>query len=134
VPGLNDIATAGVDQLGHPVIYYNPAEMNQSGVFAPYFFIAHEYGHHRLGHIIMKYIDANNPYVQNWLTLNAENQADAFAVDYWIQRGDKRPIQAGYNAFLAWDNPGDQTHPPSAVRAQNVAQRFVQRTNTSLFP
>jgi hypothetical protein len=134
VPGLGDICTATMDQAGNPIICYNPQLMQQVGPLAAYFFIAHEYGHHKLGHIVLGANSANNPYLQVWLTMNMENQADAFAVDYWISRGDKRPIQAGCNTFMAINNPGDQTHPPSALRAQNVAQYFAQRTGFALFP
>lgn len=133
VPTLPDIAIASFNQMG-PVIYYNPYGMQQAGPLTAAFIMAHEYGHHNLGHIVQRLWNANNPYVQTWLNLNMENDADAYAVRYWISQGNKAVIQAAVNSMWASNNNGDQTHPPSQVRANNIANLFFQLTGTTLFP
>jgi hypothetical protein len=130
---LPDIAIAAIDQMG-AVIYYNPSTCQQAGPLATAFFKAHEYGHHNLGHVIQKMWNANNPYVQAWLTLNAENQADEYAVRYWVNQGNKAVIQAGANYMWALNNAGDQMHAPSQVRATNIANLYYSLTGISLFP
>lgn len=132
VSSLPDIAIASYDEYG-PVIYFNPYTCQQAGPLATAFFRAHEYGHHNLGHIIQKIYNPNNPYIQAWLNLTAENDADAFAVRYWIGQGNKAVIQAGANMMFALNNMGDQTHLPSRIRANNIAILYSQITGTSLF-
>lgn len=133
VPTLNDIAIASYDQAG-PVIYYNPYVVQQVGPLVSAFFQAHEYGHHNLGHVTAKLFNPNNPYVQLWLTLNAENAADAYSVQYHVQLGNKAVLQAAYNRFIYSPNNGDATHPPSVYRAQNIANLYYQLTGYTLFP
>jgi hypothetical protein len=133
VTNLSDIAIASYDMMG-PVIYYNPMQMQQVGPYAAQFIMAHEYGHHNLGHIIRRLWNANNPYIQAWLDLNMENEADAYAVNYWVNQYNKAVVQAGYNWFWAINNLGDRTHLPSRVRAYNIAQYYQQLTGMPLFP
>ncbi|WP_340074212.1 hypothetical protein [Leptobacterium sp. I13] len=132
VPTLNDIAIASFDGYG-PVIYYNPNITNQVGPLVTAFFHAHEYGHHNLGHVTAQIINKNNPYVQIWLNSTAENAADAYAVRYHVQRGNKGVLQATYRRFVNFPNNGDATHPPSTVRANNIANLYYQLTGASLF-
>ena len=124
---LNDIAVATMDHLG-PVIYYNPNVANQLGPLVSAFFRAHEYGHHNLGHVVA----GNNPYARAWLNLNAENAADAYAVRYHIRMGNINVLRATYNTFVNQPTPGDATHPPSPVRAQNIAALYYNITGTPL--
>jgi hypothetical protein len=133
VATLNDIAMASYDQQG-PVIYFNPYVVQQAGPLVTAFFEAHEYGHHFLGHVTARLFNRNNPYVQIWLTLNAENAADAYAVQYHVQQGNKAVLQATYNRFVYFPNNGDATHPPSLMRAQNIASLYLQLTGIQLFP
>ncbi|MCG7855481.1 hypothetical protein MD537_00750 [Flavihumibacter sediminis] len=130
---LNDIAVASFDYQG-PVIYFNPIVVQQVGPLVSSFFQAHEYGHHYLGHVTAKLFNPNNPYVQVWLSLNAENAADSYAVQYHVQLGNKAVLQAAYNRFIYFPNNGDATHPPSVYRAQNIANLYYQFTGYTLFP
>lgn len=133
IRNLPDIAIASYDSSG-PVIYYNPDVCQQAGLLATAFFQAHEYGHHNLGHVIQHLLNSNNLYLQGWLNRNAENAADEFAVRYWINQGNKEIIQAGANMMFAVNNPGDQTHLPSRIRATQIASLYLQITGTYLFP
>lgn len=124
---INDIAVATMDNLG-PVIYYNPNVANQIGPLVSAFFRAHEYGHHYLGHVI----NQNNPFAQAWLTLNAENEADAYAVRYHISAGNVNVLRATYYSFIQSNLPGDATHAPSVVRANNIANLYFNITGLQL--
>jgi hypothetical protein len=133
VQNLPDIAIASMDAMG-PVIYYNPAVCQQAGPLATAFFRAHEYGHHALGHLVQRLVNANNPYIQSWLNMTSENAADEYAVRYWIAQNNKAIVQAGAQMMFTWNNAGDQTHLPSRVRANNIAALYYQLTGTQLFP
>lgn len=117
VTGFNDIVIASFDQMG-PIIYYNPQITQQVDPLVSEFFHSHEYGHHNLGHVTAQPYNANNPYVQQWLTLNVENAADAYSVRYHIQNGNTAVLQATYSLFVNSPNNGPRTHPPTVIRAQ----------------
>ncbi|RSK50092.1 M48 family metalloprotease [Hymenobacter rigui] len=127
---LNDIAMATFDQ-GGPVIYYNPMLCQQAGDLATAFMMTHEVGHHNLNQAVQM---SGNPLAQLWLNMNQENAADAFAVEFWVARGNKLIIQSG--AMFMWNvnNMGDSTHPPSRMRANNIAANYQRLTGMSLFP
>lgn len=130
---LNDIASASYDNYG-PVIYFNPTVCQQVGQLTTLFFKAHEYGHHELGHVVQKLWNANNPYVQQWLSRNMENDADAYAVRYWVGQNNIQVIQGWVNTMWQINNMGDNAHLPSQVRATNVVQYYFQFTGYKLFP
>ncbi|MCV9930377.1 hypothetical protein OIU83_22145 [Flavobacterium sp. LS1R49] len=129
---LNDIACASFDNYG-PVIYFNPTICQQAGELTTLFFKAHEYGHHNLGHVIQKIWNSQNPYVQQWLDITMENEADAYAVRYWVTQNNITIIQAWVNTMWMYNNIGDSTHLPSKVRAENVVQYYYQLTGLRLF-
>jgi len=133
IRNLPDIAIASFDNLG-PVIYFHPSRFQQVGDLAAAFIMAHEYGHHHQGHIVHRLWSANNPYVQTWLNINMENDADAYAVRYWVNQGNQAVVQAGANFMWNANDLGDNTHPPSRVRARNIENYFFQITGRLLFP
>ena len=126
---LNDIAIATMDVNGNPVIYYNPIRANQLGNLVSAFFRAHEYGHHYLGHVI----NQNNPNqnIRWWLTLNAENDADEYAVRYHIN--NPNVLRETYNTFMMQNFPGNSTHPSTVDRAQNIAILYYNITGYNLW-
>lgn len=130
---LNDIASASFDNFG-PVIYYNPLICQQAGFLATVFFKAHEYGHHYLGHVAQGLWNADNPYVQQWLKANMENEADRYAVRYWVSQNNAEVIRGWVNVMYTYNNMGDQTHLPSRVRAENASNYYFELTNMKLFP
>lgn len=134
IPNVNlpDIAIATYDMNG-PVIYINPITMNKVGRETEAFFMAHEYGHHFLGHIINRLFNGNDTYMQVWLDLNMENEADRYAVDYWVDKDEIDVIRAWVNTMWAINNPGDRTHEPSRNRANNVVQYYFEITGAELF-
>lgn len=94
---VNDIAwTNGF------VIFYSPQIMSQAPYKIRAFFIAHEYGH------------------IYWQTGN-ELGADTFAARAYAQT-DPSVCQAIVWWMINFPNPGDATHAPSPVRAQNIAR------------
>jgi hypothetical protein len=127
---LPDIAVASMDQLG-PVIYFNPLVCEEAGPLVTAFFQAHEYGHHNLGHITG--ILTGNPYLQSWLSLHMENDADAYSVRFWVNQGRKDILQASANYLWHANNNGDRTHSPSRVRATNIVNYYRALTNSPLF-
>lgn len=133
VPTLNDIALATLDSYG-PVIYFNPHITQQVGPLVTAFFEAHEFGHHHLGHVVAGIFNRNNPYIQMWLTLNAENAADEYAVRYHAQKGNKAVLQAVCHFFTNHPNNGDKSHPPSNVRVQNIQRIYSEISGMPLFP
>lgn len=130
---LNDIAIASFDNYG-PIIYYNPTICQEAGFLATMFFKAHEYGHHNLGHVIQRIWNANNPYVQEWLNLNVENEADRYAVRYWVSQNNVEVIRGWANVMWIYNNMGDKTHLPSRVRVDSVSKYYFELTNMKLFP
>ncbi len=133
VPALHDIAIASFDQWG-PVIYYNPNLIEQAGPLAAAFYMAHEYAHHYLGHIVQQEAWNAHPYLQPWLDADMENEADAYAIEYWVDMGNKAVIQAGAHMLWTANTAGNQTHPPSRARAHNIAVNFLALTGMPLFP
>lgn len=84
------------------VIFYNPHFTSQIPHKVAAFVLAHEYGH--------IYGRTGN-----------ENASDAFAARVYSQT-DKSVCQAAVWWMINFPNPGDATHPPSRVRAQNIAR------------
>jgi hypothetical protein len=129
VPTLPDIAVAAFDAYG-PVIYFNPNVCQAAGPLVTAFYQAHEYGHHFLGHVI----NSQNPYMRVWLTMNAEDQADQYAVRHWFQNNRLDIIRSAAQSMWQINNQGDLTHRPSRVRAMNISSYYSQLSGSRLFP
>jgi hypothetical protein len=98
VPGLRNqtgfFGLATIDAAG-PVIYYEPG-------LAPDLFRfvrAHEYGHHRRGHVGAFIQNAGNPYAMPWINFHAELDADCYAASVLRRQNDIAAIQAGMQAY-----------------------------------
>ncbi|AVI50912.1 hypothetical protein C5O00_06880 [Pukyongia salina] len=127
---INDIAIAKFDSKGNPIIIYNPIIANKLGAEVSAFFRAHEYGHHYLGHVLNQ--NHPNPNIRLWLTRNAESEADAYAVRYHISMNNINVLKKTYNTFMNQNHPGDRTHLPSRIRAQNIASLYFNITGNQL--
>lgn len=116
VHGLHDVAISSYDQFG-PVIYFNPMITQQLGPFVTEFFRAHEYGHHRLGHIQREFFDAN-PYNRAWVRQHYEKEADCFAA----KNISPQALQAAVQFFVLAQGPNrpDWYHPTGYERAQVI--------------
>lgn len=110
IRGLGDVAKAGEDPLGRPIIAYDPVVLSQ--VIHPQtrrFFYAHECGHHALGHPLQG------------LILGQEQAADCWGIvtlykTHAISDDDLAVIEGD----MARIGPGDWTHLPGPVRAINL--------------
>lgn len=118
--GLPDIAIASFYYDGRPVIYYNPLSVNRTNPMVVKFIRAHEYGHHKLGHLKQQMF-ANNPYAHILLAREGEIEADRFATKYWMDH-DPKVISAIITQMRSplTANWGDWTHLPSPERARLI--------------
>lgn len=102
VPTIASYAVQDIAWTDGYVIYYNPRIMGQAPPKIRAFFMAHEYGH------------------IYWRTGN-ETASDTFAARVYSQT-DRSVCQAIAWWMTYFPNGGDATHPPSRVRAQNIAR------------
>ena len=106
---LPDVAMATADQLGRPLIYYNPHVLAQLHSATRLFFYAHECGHHRLAHTFA----GSHP-------LTREQAADCWGIRELVSRNllTERDIDAVQSDLSR--SPGDWTHLPGPYRAINL--------------
>ncbi len=129
VPGLPDIAIASYSP-GGPVIYFNPGLAQQLSMANPgmlKFILAHEYGHHKLGHIKKQMYAGGNYFLRMQIAQQGEIEADMYATEYWVEHDPS--VINGAIAFMSSPytaNWGDQTHLPTPKRAQLIIQRANQ--------
>lgn len=102
VPTVPSYERMDVAWTNGQVIFYNPHLSSQVPLKVAAFILAHEYGH------------------IYWRTSD-ENASDAFAARVYAQT-DKSVCQAAVWWMIYRPNGGDWTHPPSPVRAQNIAR------------
>ncbi len=100
------------------VILVNPVIMARYQVPTQYFWLLHEASHHLLGHAT--YAGAYQYYTQPWLNPQREMDADANAARLMLSAGFTRD-QVMYAALeMSYNNPGDASHPPGAIRYENI--------------
>jgi hypothetical protein len=100
-PNLPDIAVALIDGYGARIII-NPVVASRIPPRVMAFFMAHEYGH-----IVLR-------------TSN-ETACDEFAARAYAQT-DINVVRAAIWWMMNFPNQGDATHPPTYIRAQNIAR------------
>lgn len=110
---IPDIAAATYDRVGTPVIYFNPYALTGLPRAMQEFIYAHECAHHVLDHL------------RNGQVVDAiqEAEADCWAVSELTGRGtlSADDIEAIASA-LPQLVPGDTTHRPGSVRADDLRQ------------
>ena len=103
-PNLADIALATYID-GEIVIIYNPNYCNILGKLVCKFFMAHEYGHIKLGHVLVgKYL------------ANTEFEADCWAA----KNAPFQQVQAAYLHFMKEGFMGNWSHGTGEERAQRL--------------
>jgi hypothetical protein len=135
VEKTSQIAVASRDQNGKPVIYIDPSAMNNwshSRVFA----LAHECGHHRLGHATPSGMWFRNN--TRWATRNQELQADCWAAIALRQIWDITDIERVINIYVKEGNSSIGGYPSGQERAENISNcaygTYTTMTNASSLP
>lgn len=108
-PQLEDVAMANRDQLGRPIIWYNPSVLVWLQPVTRTFFYFHECAHHVLGHSI----GAGHP-------LMNEQAADCWAIVQMVELGLLPQGVAVIQQDIARAGRGDWTHLPGPQRAINL--------------
>lgn len=107
---------------GVPVILYDPAWLNLMGGTGSAgfrFTRAHEYGHHRLGHIMAQF--TTPPALLPTLGYQSELGADCWAVRTLASIGDPDAVNAGFAIYQQVLPPQDvQGRPGAFNRIQNM--------------
>lgn len=118
VPGLHDIALASIDRDG-PVIYIEPSHMSKAGAAAR-FFMAHEFAHHDLGHVLAQAMGDPRTH-SKWLRRSMELAADCAAASTLTFQGDTQALEAAFDFFEAQGSQAaDSAHPPGHKRAEMI--------------
>jgi hypothetical protein len=106
---VNDVAVAGIDNIGQAVIRYNPRVLAQMSGPTRQFFYTHECAHHVLGHTIRR------------PSLSSEREADCWAIN--TMRDDMGLSVSALRAIqndIARMSRGDWTHLPGPYRAIDI--------------
>lgn len=107
---------------GWPVILYDPAWIGAvGGINSPAFrFLrAHEYGHHRLGHVVAQI--STPPMLLPSLGYQSELGADCWAVRTLAAQRDLEAVNAAFDVYTRVVPPQDAGGRPGAVtRIQNM--------------
>jgi hypothetical protein len=112
-------ASAGLDQFGRRVIFIDPSVManwTTSRMFA----IAHECGHHMLGHSLPQGMWFRNTVY--WATKEQELQADCWAGQQLSRVGDFVDLRAVINQFARQGAIAQGNYPSGSERAVTIAR------------
>ncbi len=122
VPGLPQGGLASMDNFG-PVIYINPQLMNLGGAIF-HFLRAHEYGHHRQGHINPRNVQRmmTDPYYKAWITKPMELEADCYGARTLMSNGGPNAVEYVARYFEASQGPfsGAAYYPSGFERADHI--------------
>lgn len=116
VHGLPDIAIASFDQHG-PVIYFNPEINVAVGPWLSEFFMAHEYFHHRLGHLQRDQF-AKQPFSRMMLRQKFEREADCEAAKVVSPYAVLAAVE--YFVYAQGPTRVDPLHPTGYERAETI--------------
>mgnify|MGYP001243454832 FL=1 len=106
---INDVAIATNNNMGMPIILYNPNVLQSMPGPTRTFFRYHECAHHALGHTV------SGPSMQN------EQNADCWAIRTMYQHGLLNPhVLSTIQNSIAQFGKADWTHLPGPRRAINL--------------
>ena len=112
-------ASAAVDQLGRPVIYVDPGVMG-NWTMSRMFALAHECGHHKLGHSTPQGLWFRN--TTAWATSQQELAADCWAAQALANIGDLQDLRQMIVQFSSQGDVPQGPYPVGRQRAAAVAQ------------
>jgi hypothetical protein len=112
-------ASAARDQIGNPVIYVDPSVM-QNWSTSRMFALAHECGHHKLGHSTPQGMWFRN--TQAWATRQQELDADCWAAQKLAQIQDVQDLRRMILQFASQGPMPQGPYPSGRERAMAVAQ------------
>ena len=112
-------ATAERDSLGRPEIHVDPGVM-ANWTMSRIFTLAHECGHHKLGHTTPGGTWIRN--TQFWATRAQELEADCWAARALAANGYRRDLEKAYIDFAYQGSVPPGNYPSGQERAHNVAR------------
>ena len=120
--------TAELDQFGNPVIHIDPGVM-ANWTMSRIFTLAHECGHHRLGHTTPGGLWARN--MLFWATRAQELEADCWAAKALASVGYRRDLEKAFIDFIYQGGTPPSNYPSGHERAETVARcaAGVERRN-----
>jgi ATP-dependent Clp protease adapter protein ClpS len=113
------------DSRGNLVVGYNAAEVGSAGKLMSEFVFWHELGHHALNHT-----GGLGPDQMDGVTFSFNNELDAdqHSCGHWLNRGDAYGLSVVRRAIRFFADqgtaPGDNEHPPAAVRGNRLKQQL----------
>jgi hypothetical protein len=125
VDTLSDAALAVPDSV-HPIIYYNPARLQELGPALAIFLLTHERGHIRLQHRTAGALGAGSP-TRNAVMLAQELDADCYAA-WTLSKADHSAVDAAVRFFRRLGPMRfDAVHPTGYARAERIQQCSARR-------
>ena len=112
-------ASAARDNFGNPVIFIDPSVM-MNWTASRVFFLAHECGHHSLGHSLPQGMWFRH--TQYWATRRQELEADCWAARQLAQIGYHDDVRRMIRQFVSMGPAPQGTYPSGHDRARTVAR------------
>jgi hypothetical protein len=112
-------ASAARDQFGNPIIYVDPGVM-ANWTMSRMFALAHECGHHTLGHTLPQGMWFRN--TQSWATRQQELEADCWAAQQLVRIRDTQDLRQMIMQFASQGPVPQGPYPSGMERASAAAQ------------